>query len=164
MATIYIRNNMIQISVNVDGKQYRKSTGLKNTRANKKKVEEDCEGMTAGSVLAPSAQATGGNITNTDSYAPGDNRIPKSLFKTRVIKRKYKEEDAEEYPEIPADFFTDKELEKIEEEAESRGCSPYEVAYREYKARGGMDQDRKMTDIEVQKAFDELKSHLADYN
>lgn len=53
---------------------------------------------------------------------------------------------------------------KIEEEAESRGCSPYEVAYREYKARGGMDQDRKMTDIEVQKAFDELKSHLADYN
>ena len=34
---------------------------------NKKKVEEDCEGMTAGSVLAPSAQATGGNITNTDS-------------------------------------------------------------------------------------------------
>lgn len=131
---------------------------------NKKKVEEDCEGMTAGSVLAPSAQATGGNITNTDSYAPGDNRIPKSLFKTRVIKRKYKEEDAEEYPEIPADFFTDKEWEKIEEEAKSRGCSPYEVAYREYKARGGMDQDRKMTDIEVQKAFDELKSHLADYN
>ena len=120
--------------------------------------------MTAGSVLAPSAQATGGNITNTDSYAPGDNRIPKSLFKTRVIKRKYKEEDAEEYPEILADFFTDKEWEKIEEEAESRGCSPYEVAYREYKARGGMDQDRKMTDIEVQKAFDELKSHLADYN
>jgi integrase len=41
MATIYIRNNMIQISVNVDGKQYRKSTGLKNTRANKKKVEEE---------------------------------------------------------------------------------------------------------------------------
>lgn len=69
--------------------------------------------MTAGSVLAPSAQATGGNITNTDSYAPGDNRIPKSLFKTRVIKRKYKEEDAEEYPEIPADFFTDKEWEKL---------------------------------------------------
>lgn len=57
---------------------------------NKKKVEEDCEGMTAGSVLAPSAQATGGNITNTDSYAPGDNRIPKSLFKTRVIKRNIK--------------------------------------------------------------------------
>ena len=127
---------------------------------NKKKVEEDCEGMTAGSVLAPSAQATGGNITNTDSYAPGDNRIPKSLFKTRVIKRKYKEEDLE----IPADFFTDKEWEKIEGEAESRGCSPYEVAYREYKAREGMDQDRKMTDIEIQKAFDELKSHLSDYN
>lgn len=106
---------------------------------NRKKVEEDCEGMTASSVLAPSAEATGGDITNTDSYAPGDNRIPKSLFKTRVIKRKYKEEDAEEYPEIPADFFTDEEWEKIEEEAESRGCSPYEVAYREYKARGGMD-------------------------
>ena len=54
---------------------------------NKKKVEEDCEGMTAGSVLAPSAQATGGNITNTDSYAPGDNRIPKSLLNENIKKK-----------------------------------------------------------------------------
>lgn len=57
--------------------------------------EEDCEGMTSVSVLAPSAQATGGNITNSDSYAPGDNRIPKSLFK-KPQKRKPVEEDSEE--------------------------------------------------------------------
>ena len=57
---------------------------------NRKKVEEDCEGMTAGSVLAPSAEATGGDITNTDSYAPGDNRIPKSLFKRGLLNENIK--------------------------------------------------------------------------
>ena len=131
---------------------------------NKKKVEEDCEGMTAGSVLAPSAQATGGDVTNTDSYAPGDNRIPKSLFRTRVIKRKYKEEDAEEVIDIPADFFTDKEWEQINKEVDQGLGSEYEIKLKYFKQKGGMDQDREMTDIEIEKAFNELKSHLADYN
>ena len=97
-------------------------------------------------------------------FATARDRFNNARISVLKYQAKYKEEDAEEYPEISADFFTDKEWEKIEEEAESRGCSPYEVAYREYKARGGMNQDRKMTDIEVQKAFNELKSHLADYN
>lgn len=61
----------------------------------KKNPEEDSECMTSGSVLAPSASTNGGNITNSDSYAPGDNRLPKPLFK-KPLKRKSIEEDSEE--------------------------------------------------------------------
>lgn len=61
----------------------------------KRMPEEDCEGMTSASVLSPSAEVTGGDITNSDSYAPGDNRIPKSLF-NQPQRRKRAEEDSEE--------------------------------------------------------------------
>lgn len=63
--------------------------------------EEDFEGgMTSIGTLSPNAQVTGGNITNSDSYAPGDNRIPCSIF-NRIVKRKRKntEEDSEENAE-----------------------------------------------------------------
>jgi hypothetical protein len=38
------------------------------------------EEMTASSALGGSEGLEGGSVGNTDSYAPGDNRIPKSIF------------------------------------------------------------------------------------
>jgi hypothetical protein len=38
------------------------------------------EDNTAGGALGGSAGLEGGSIGNTDTYAPGDSRIPKSIF------------------------------------------------------------------------------------
>lgn len=44
------------------------------------------EEMDTGSVLGGSEGLEGGSVGNTDSYAPGDNRIPISIF-SGVVKR-----------------------------------------------------------------------------
>lgn len=58
--------------------------------------DEDCEGMST-SVVYPS-NTYYSNVSNTDSYAPGDNRIPGSLFGKNVARRRKKgtSEDSEE--------------------------------------------------------------------
>ena len=64
------------------------------------------EDVTVGSALGGSEGLEGGSVGNTDSYAPGDQRIPKSIFSGVITrggstknkkkkKKKVKEEDEE---------------------------------------------------------------------
>lgn len=122
--------------------------------------EEDNEGMTVGSVLAPSASVTGGNITNSDSYAPGDTRIPKSLFGKKIFRRKIKKnnEEDEEFisdDDIPSNIFTDEEWEQIERDVDAARGSMYEMKLKRYK-----EKDRSLTPEEIKKGFQEIRDIL----
>ena len=48
------------------------------------------EDMTAGAVVGSSAGLQGGSVGNTDSYAPGDMRLPFSQGIQRRLKKKKK--------------------------------------------------------------------------
>jgi hypothetical protein len=67
---------------------------ISKTRLVKAIPEEDCEGMCTGSVLGQSC--LGGDLVNSDGYAPGDNRIPKTWKKKFRRGGLEYDEDAEE--------------------------------------------------------------------
>ena len=52
-----------------------------------KKMEKGLKEMVSADVVGVKTGMTGGSVGNTDSYAPGDTRIPKSLFGTCKCKK-----------------------------------------------------------------------------
>ena len=45
------------------------------------------EDITAGDALGGSEGLEGGSVGNTDSYAPGDQRLPKSIFGGAITRK-----------------------------------------------------------------------------
>lgn len=111
----------------------------------------------------------GGDIGNGDNYAPGDNRIPYSLFGGIIKrngkvtghkkKRKNKEEDAEELIDYEKDDLTPEEWKELEKLQDKTGKSTYELIQMILKKKGTLsDVNRR----EIKKWINEIKASLKD--
>lgn len=121
-----------------------------------KKVEqitkdEDEEMMSSDSMFAPTSE-TG---FSADTYAPGDNRLPNSLFK-KPLKRKKLKESYYANPEeaFSKGYISAYQLAKIKAEKEGRKLTPEEEMF--FANPKNWDNKRPATEEETKEFFDEI--------
>ena len=81
MASIYVYRNILHMNIRENGKQYRKSTGLKNTKENKVKVQEEILPLFITNISGPSTDV------NVEYYANRYLEEKKHICKERTYTR-----------------------------------------------------------------------------
>ena len=117
--------------------------------------DEDEEMMSSDSMFTPTSE-TG---FPADTYAPGDNRLPNSLFK-KPLKRKKLKESYYANPEeaFSKGYISAYQLAKIKAEKEGRELTPEEEMF--YADPENWDNKRLATEEEIKDFFTKIKLDL----
>lgn len=124
-------------------------------KEDEKEKDEDEEMMSSSSMFTLTSE-TG---FSADTYAPGDNRLPNSLFK-KPLKRKKLKESYYANPEeaFSKGYISAYQLAKIKAEKEGRELTPEEEMF--YADPENWDNKRPATEEEIKDFFAKIKLDL----